>query len=234
LRASILAGQATIPAFVDEAADSYDQVIENEQREGLKPLDLALFVQRRLALGESQAEIARRMGKSKQYVTYATALIDAPDWLLLAYREGRCRGMRELHELRRLHADHPQFVEDWASAHDAITRDRVETLRMSLMGGANSAAWCASAGTRSIAVTDTASLATDAKAASQPRAKSRKSSPVSRELMADLDGERVVIVADTAPAVDGQVFVRKSDSAKRIAVDAVRLTLLGFTRGLPA
>jgi hypothetical protein len=52
--------------------------------------------------------------------------------------------------------------------------------------------------------------------------------------MADLDGERVVIVADAAPAVDGQVFVRKSDSAKRIAVDAVRLTLLGFTRGLPA
>ncbi len=47
LRASKLARQATIPAFVDETADSYDQVIENEQRESLKPMELALIVQRR-------------------------------------------------------------------------------------------------------------------------------------------------------------------------------------------
>jgi ParB family transcriptional regulator, chromosome partitioning protein len=55
LRASRLAGLATIPAFVDETADAYDQVIENEQRQGLRPLELALFVQQRLAQGESQA-----------------------------------------------------------------------------------------------------------------------------------------------------------------------------------
>ena len=44
LRASKLIGKLDIPAFVDSTADSYDQVIENEQREGLKPLELALFV----------------------------------------------------------------------------------------------------------------------------------------------------------------------------------------------
>ena len=38
---------------------SADQVIENEQREGLKPLEIALFVQKCLASGDSQAEIAR-------------------------------------------------------------------------------------------------------------------------------------------------------------------------------
>jgi ParB family chromosome partitioning protein len=93
LRASRLAGKTHIPAFVDLAADSYDQVIENEQREPLKPLELALFVQRRVACGESQADIARRLGKSRQYITFATAMIDAPDWLLTAYRDGRCRGL---------------------------------------------------------------------------------------------------------------------------------------------
>lgn len=62
LRASKLAGKEEIPAFVDHTADSYDQVIENEQREGLKPLELALFVQRRLGNGESQADIAKRLG----------------------------------------------------------------------------------------------------------------------------------------------------------------------------
>lgn len=101
LRASRLAGLDTIPAFVDTTADRYDQVIENEQREGLKPLELALFVQKRLALGDRQADIARQLGRSRQWVTLATALIEAPDWLLQAYREGRCRGMNELYESPR-------------------------------------------------------------------------------------------------------------------------------------
>ena len=128
LRASRLAGKADIPAFIDLSADSYDQVIENEQREGLKPLELALFVQRRLMAGESQAEIARRMGKSKAYVTYAMALIDAPDWLLAAYREGRCRGLRELYELRRAADGSAVDVEAWARSKPSITRSDVKAL----------------------------------------------------------------------------------------------------------
>ena len=128
LRASKLAGKADIPAFVDLSAESYDQVIENEQREGLKPLELALFVQRRLVAGESQAEIARRMGKSKAYVTYAMALIDAPDWLLAAYREGRCRGLRELYELRRAAGESEVDVEAWARSKSTITRSDVKAL----------------------------------------------------------------------------------------------------------
>jgi ParB family chromosome partitioning protein len=104
LRAARLARESTIAAFEDATADSYDQVIENEQREGLKPLEIALFVKRRLDQGESQADIARRLGKSQPYITYACSLIDAPDWLLDLYRSGKCRGMFELHELRRLHA----------------------------------------------------------------------------------------------------------------------------------
>ena len=127
-----LVGKFDIPAFVDKTADSYDQVIENEQREGLKPLELALFVQRRLAAGDTQAVIARRLGKSRQYVTMATALIDAPDWLISAYREGRCRGLNELYELRKLAGDHPQYVESWTADRDAITRDRVTALRADL------------------------------------------------------------------------------------------------------
>ena len=115
LRASKLAGLTEIPAFIDTTADSYDQVIENEQREGLRPLELALFVQKRLALGDNQAEIARRLGKSRQWVTLATALIEAPDWLLAAYRDGRCTGRNELYEIRRLHGVDPQVIETWGA-----------------------------------------------------------------------------------------------------------------------
>ena len=90
LRASKLAGKTDIPVFIDQAADDYDQVIENEQREGLTPLELALFVKKRLACGDSQQEIARRLGKSKSHITMVCAMIDPPDWLLDAYRRGHC------------------------------------------------------------------------------------------------------------------------------------------------
>ncbi len=132
LRASKMAGMAVIPAFIDTTADSYDQVIENEQREGLRPLELALFVQKRIALGDNQAEIAKRLGKSRQWVTLATALIEPPDWLLQAYREGRCRGTNELYDLRRLHGEHGDAVEAWAVQQPTITRDRLTELRAAL------------------------------------------------------------------------------------------------------
>jgi ParB family transcriptional regulator, chromosome partitioning protein len=132
LRASKMAGMAEIPAFIDTTADSYDQVIENEQREGLRPLELALFVQKRIALGDNQAEIAKRLGKSRQWVTLATALIEPPDWLLQAYREGRCRGTNELYDLRRLHGEHGDVVEAWAAQQPTITRDRLAEFRATL------------------------------------------------------------------------------------------------------
>jgi ParB family chromosome partitioning protein len=132
LRASKMAGMAEIPAFIDTTADSYDQVIENEQREGLRPLELALFVQKRIALGDNQAEIAKRLGKSRQWVTLATALIEPPDWLLQAYREGRCRGTNELYDLRRLHGEYGDAVEAWAAEQPTITRDRLAEFRAAL------------------------------------------------------------------------------------------------------
>jgi ParB family chromosome partitioning protein len=122
LRASKLAGRQEIPAFVDNTADSYDQVIENEQREGLKPLELALFVQRRLAAGESQADVARRLGKSRTFITMVCAMIDPPAWLVDAYRSGRCRGITELYELRKLHESCPDEVQTLISDGGPLTR----------------------------------------------------------------------------------------------------------------
>lgn len=129
LRATKLAGKADIPAFVDETADTYDQVIENEQRQGLQPLELALFIQRRMQAGDSQADVARRLGKSRMYVTYLCSLIDASDWLMTVYRTGKCRGVAELHELARLHEVAGAAVEAWAEARATITRADVREFR---------------------------------------------------------------------------------------------------------
>ncbi|MBE7416747.1 MAG: ParB/RepB/Spo0J family partition protein [Ideonella sp.] len=129
LRAARLAGLAHIPAFVDEAADSYDQVIENEQREGLKPLEMAMFVKRRMAAGESQAEIARRLGKSPTLITMISTMIDPPPWLLAAYRNGQCKGVTELYELRRLYERLPDRALELAAQGVPITREVLQAAR---------------------------------------------------------------------------------------------------------
>jgi ParB family transcriptional regulator, chromosome partitioning protein len=129
LRASKLAGLKDIPAFVDQAADSYDQVIENEQREGLKPLELALFVQRELKKGVSQAEIARRLGKSPTYITFVRAMIDPPAWLMDVYRAGKCRNAGQLYELRRIHEAAPEHIERQLAACERIGSVEIEQLK---------------------------------------------------------------------------------------------------------
>jgi ParB family chromosome partitioning protein len=235
LRASRLAGLSEIPAFVDQTANSVDQFIENEQRKGLTPLEIALFVQRSLNRGQSQAEIARAIGKSRQYVTMATALIDAPDWLLSAYREGRCRGLNELHELRKLAAEHPQYVEAWTSDRSAITRDRVLALRADLAEGSGSVR----RGTSALLQSVSDGMSEDEKGrdiAPAPPVPPAPKTSVNRLrhsatrlcLMATLDGTEVIVNTQLAPPQAGHVLITPVGGGRAEAVDAERLTLRGL------
>ena len=236
LRASRLAEMTDIPAFVDHTANSVDQFIENEQRKGLTSLEIALFVQRALNRGESQADIARTIGKSRQYVTLATALIDPPDWLMSAYREGRCRGLTELYELRKLAAEHPQYVEAWTSDRAVITRELVMALRADLADGSGSVR----RGTSALIESVQASLEQetdkgpseqacppaplrDGRAPGSPR-------PAPLRLLATLGGTQVTVNTQQAPPAAGEVFVTPVEGGQVQAVPASQLTLIGLVR----
>ena len=227
LRASKLAELAKIPAFIDTTADDYDQVIENEQREGLKPLELAMFVQKRLAMGDNQAEIAKRLGKSRQWVTLATALIEAPDWLLETYRQGRCKGMAELYELRRLHGEHPQYIKAWTSDRESITRDRVSALRAELSGSA-----IASARPRISAmlkaIDDTVPEALPEAAPRVPESRAKPHQQTCRRLHVEMDGQDYQLVVSVAPQKEGYVYVRPLTGGPRRLAPAASLKLRGF------
>jgi ParB family chromosome partitioning protein len=228
LRASKLAGLTEIPAFIDTTADSYDQVIENEQREGLKPLELALFVQKRLAAGDNQAEIAKRLGKSRQYVTLATALIEAPDWLLDAYRQGRCKGMTELYELRRLHGEHPQYIEAWTSDRESITRDGISALRAELSGTVTGSA---RPGVSALLQVFDAASVTDPSAASTmptPDVPPKPHRQSNRSLHVEMDGQDYQLVVSVAPRKDGYLYVRPLTGGPRLLAPASSLKLRGF------
>lgn len=118
--------------------DSYDQVIENEQRENLSPLELALFVQKKLQSGARSSEIARTLGKSRGYLTFIGALIDPPAWLLDLYRSGRCRGISELYELRKLHESQAQAVAQWIEGRAHVSRADVQVFKERLAPAAPS------------------------------------------------------------------------------------------------
>lgn len=248
LRASKMAGMAGIPAFIDTTADSYDQVIENEQREGLRPLELALFVQKRIASGDNQAEIAKRLGKSRQWVTLATALIEPPDWLLQAYREGRCRGINELYDLRRLHGEHGDAVESWAVQQPTITRDRLTELRAVLERRAaavperardveqppgradatdDDPATDATTQTTLIAHGSTAHRRSGPTMSATPEAPARSDQRVHVEF----EGHDYQLVVSVVPDHAGCMYVRPLTGGPRRLAPVASLKLLGFVGG---
>ena len=127
-RASGLAGMPTIPAIVqaDEVAfDDYSQVLENTQRDNLTALDIARFIQKRKALGESNSQIARNLSEKPEWVTYHLALIDMPPEIQQAYDAGQVTGAKATYELRKLHGKDPDAVKELISSGEEITQVRI-------------------------------------------------------------------------------------------------------------
>lgn len=133
-RGSAAAGRAVIPAFVDEAHDDYDQVIENIQRDDLKPMELALFIKKRLDAGDQKKHIAKNLGKDGAIITQHLALIDPPACIEDAYSNGKCTSPKTLYELRGLHEKFPEQVEAWCADTVEITRKTVSELADELKG----------------------------------------------------------------------------------------------------
>ncbi len=134
LRASRSVGKATIPAFVDRSHTDYQQVIENLQREDLKPRELAMFIKRKMDEGEKQAQIAELLGVNRSMVTNHLALIDPPACIEEIYTSGKCLSAKTLYDLRNLHKEFPKDVERWCATAQEITRATVSALSAKLRG----------------------------------------------------------------------------------------------------
>lgn len=237
LRASRLAGKPTIPAYVDNAMDSYDQVIENEQRESLSPLELAMFVQKKLQSGARASEIARTLGKSRGYLTFIGALIDPPAWLLDMYRSGRCRGISELYELRKLHESQPEAVAHWIEGRAHVSRADVQMFKERLLPVAQ-----VGSTPPPVPVRPDPAAQPDLVAAQSPDPSARSavsvpsvpitiasaSKPLSRTvaLLGEVDGVQVRVLVDAKVEGADCVLVSAVESAKRWAVAASSITCL--------
>ena len=138
-RSSLIAGVSTIRAIVepDHAIDPYMQVVVNLQREELKPVEVAQFIEQRRAAGDPLGVVADALGLSARDVTAHLALLDAPASILAAFQAGRIRSVHGVYDLCRLRAQHVEAVEAFMTEHadDEITRSMIGRLHAAVRHG---------------------------------------------------------------------------------------------------
>jgi ParB family transcriptional regulator, chromosome partitioning protein len=113
-RAATFLNLPNIPYNVTEDPrqfDDYAQVSENEQRASLQPLELAMFIKKRLDKGDTKRMIADKLHIDPSAITHLLALVDAPQFLLDLYLSRKCRAPHYLYELRNLHKKNAEIVE---------------------------------------------------------------------------------------------------------------------------
>jgi ParB family chromosome partitioning protein len=121
-RAVCLLGHPTIAAVIDDNFDPYRQAIENLQREELDPLDIADWVEKREAAGDSRIMIAKRLGKPKSFISEIALLIKAPPAIREAFRSRRIPDIRSAYLLARRFDEDPTGVTAWLNGDSPITR----------------------------------------------------------------------------------------------------------------
>ena len=94
LRASKLAGLAEVPVIIrDEPAEKVKlemAIVENIQREDLNALDRGIAFNRlQKEFGLSHTEIGARLGKSREYVANLVRILQLPEEMQRALKEGR-------------------------------------------------------------------------------------------------------------------------------------------------
>jgi len=131
-RASLLANKNTIPAFIDNDYNDYDQVAENKDRENLKPMEMAIFINRKIKEGAKKSAVAKKLNLDASSITHYLSMIDLPDCLESLYRTDKTTSPKTLYELRNVYDSNPSFVEKWASTVEEVSRRDITMLKTQL------------------------------------------------------------------------------------------------------
>ncbi len=106
-RAARIAGLDAVPVIIQDAntPDRYAQMIENIQRDDLAAVEIAAFVAARLQDGEKQADIGRKLGKPKDWVSRFAAVSKMPVFLQAKLNTSSIRAVYELYQAWRVWPD---------------------------------------------------------------------------------------------------------------------------------
>ena len=130
-RAATVLQLPDLPYLVTEDArqfDDYAQVAENEQRQGLQPLEKAMFAKKRLAAGDKKKVVAKGLKIDPSAITHLLALVDLPAPLMELYHSRKCRSPQYLYELRKLHEKNAEVVERRCAQADEIDKPLIRAI----------------------------------------------------------------------------------------------------------
>ncbi len=134
-RGAIEAGLDSIPAIIredDEQFDDYAQILDNIKNKAMSPVDIALFIQKRMAVGDSKTAIAEKLSERPSYITYHLALTEMPAAVQNAYAAGRINGVQTVYQLNKLHEEDPDLVRQLLANNQELTNSLILNARKSL------------------------------------------------------------------------------------------------------
>jgi ParB family chromosome partitioning protein len=119
-RAAQRAGLREMPAFVQDVGlpDRYKQMIENIQRDDLRAPEIAAFIADRLDAGDTQAEISRKLGKPRDWVSRYASVQSMPEFLRARLEGSSIRALYELYQAWRAQ---PVELERLCATQDSFT-----------------------------------------------------------------------------------------------------------------
>lgn len=137
-RAAQRAGLRELPAFVQDVGlpDRYAQMIENIQRDDLRAPEIAAFIADRLNAGDTQADISRKLGKPRDWVSRYASVQGMPEFLR-ARLEGS--SIRALYELYQAWRTHPDEIERLCATQDSFTDAQARQLTRDVRAAADHA-----------------------------------------------------------------------------------------------
>jgi ParB/RepB/Spo0J family partition protein len=119
-RAALRAGLQEIPAFTQDngQSDRYAQIIENIQRDDLRAPEIAAFIAGRLDAGDTQADISRKLGKPRDWVSRFASVQSMPEFLRARLESSSIRALYELYQAWRTH---PAAIERLCAVRESFT-----------------------------------------------------------------------------------------------------------------
>ena len=240
-RAALEAELSTIAAIVQHDAmvfDDYSQVLENTKRANMAAMDIALFIKKRIAAGDSKGKIAEQLSERASYISFHLALTEMPALIETAYKAGKVKGAQLVYQLNKLYDASPTLTESIINQHDEITNALILQARKSLEADASSeSALKQSDGDN--AATPLVTMQTlpyyDARNKESVSAKLENPSKIKKPLLLGYYqcNQSCVVMLHERPTAAGFVWIKLDDTGETIEVlaEQVKLSVLTEAQG---
>lgn len=122
-RASQIAKQDTIPAFIDNSHDELNQMIDNIQREDLSIIEIAEKIKKLLAPGDlTKSALAKRAGKPPAWISKHLNALQMPPRLKLLYDLGQCNDLEAINTIVNRWDDHGAEIQKWLETFEGTSK----------------------------------------------------------------------------------------------------------------